>query len=160
VTTFLIDPRGEAVDVDEPYGPLDTLWLFDAELIKRKMYPAINPVLSTSTVLEDTLLESQHMAVQQQIRKVLRKYRSIRSLGEAYGYEKLPTADMRDLEMGKRLEAYLTQPFFVAEPFTKKKGESLVLEEMLNDLEFILNGGTDKKKVEDLYFIGKLKRGK
>jgi F-type H+-transporting ATPase subunit beta len=52
VTRFLVDLKGEVVDEDLPYGPLETLWYFDADLAARHKFPAINPLISASSVLE------------------------------------------------------------------------------------------------------------
>ncbi|HYK71805.1 MAG TPA: hypothetical protein VEV44_01570, partial [Pseudoneobacillus sp.] len=115
ITTLLVDLRGDVVDEVEPYGPLETLWQFDAELISRKIYPAINPIYSTSVLLEGAHVEKEHMQTQQQARKLLRRYRELRFLGSSYGFDKMPASDMDIYNRGLRLEAYLTQPFLTTE---------------------------------------------
>lgn len=156
VTTFLVDLKGEAVDVDLPYGPLETLWQFDADLAARNKYPAINPLYSTSTVLEGGYIDQLHLIVQQRAKKLLRRYRDLRSLVIVYGINKLPNSEVQTYKRGERLEAYLTQPFYVAEEFSGKKGENVNLQETIADVRKILDGSTDKREVEDLDFIGKL----
>lgn len=156
VTTFLVDLKGEAVDVDLPYGPLETLWQFDADLAARNKYPAINPLYSTSTVLEGGYIDQLHLIVQQRAKKLLRRYRDLRSLVIVYGINKLPNSEVQTYNRGERLEAYLTQPFYVAEEFSGKKGENVNLQETIADVRKILGGYTDKREVEDLDFIGKL----
>lgn len=156
VTTFLVDLKGEAVDVDLPYGPLETLWQFDADLAARNKYPAINPLYSTSTVLEGGYIDQLHLIVQQRAKKLLRRYRDLRSLVIVYGINKLPNSEVQTYKRGERLEAYLTQPFYVAEEFSGKKGENVNLQETIADVRKILDGSADKREVEDLDFIGKL----
>jgi F-type H+-transporting ATPase subunit beta len=141
VTIALIDTRWEAVDEDSPYGPLDTLWQFDVELASRQLYPAISPILSTSTILEGAQLEATHLAVQQRARKLLRRYRELRSLVQAWGIEKLPESDIVIYRQGEQLEAYFAQPLYVAEPFIEKLGEWTPLQETLKGVLHILNGG-------------------
>ncbi|GAA0346783.1 F0F1 ATP synthase subunit beta [Bacillus carboniphilus] len=156
VTTLLVDPRGEVVDEDEPYGPLDTLWQFDAELTARKMFPAIQPVISTSVVLEGSHLEQTHMVIQQRARKLLRRYRELRFLVQENGLERLPANDVEIYKRGLRLEAYFTQPFFVAEEYTKKKGETVSLEQTLKDVAKLLDGGADGWETDQLLYIGSI----
>ncbi|MBU9711859.1 hypothetical protein [Evansella tamaricis] len=156
LTTFLVDLKGEAVDEDLPYGPLETLWQFDADLAARQKYPAVNPIYSTSSILEGAHLEQNHIVVQQRAQKLLRRYRELRSLVTISGMEKLPAAEVDTYRRGERLEAYLTQPFYVAEAFTGTKGEAVHLRETLEDIRKILDGETDSTQVEELNFIGKI----
>lgn len=156
LTTFLVDLKGEAVDEDLPYGPLETLWQFDADLAARQKYPAVNPIYSTSSILEGGHLEGNHLTIQQRAQKLLRRYRELRSLVAVSGMEKLPTAEVDTYHRGERLEAYLTQPFFVAEAFTGKKGEDVSLRETLEDIRKILDGDADSIEVEKLLFVGRI----
>ncbi|PLT28762.1 ATP synthase beta subunit C-terminal domain-containing protein [Peribacillus deserti] len=156
ITTFLVDLKGEAVDEDLPFGPLETLWHFDADLSARQKYPAVNPLYSTSSVLEGAHLDQNHLSIQQRAQKLLRRYRELRSLVSARGVEKLPAAEMQTYKRGERLEAYLTQPFYVAEPFTLKKGVTVSVQDSLQDIRKILDGAVDSEEVEKLDYIGTL----
>lgn len=141
ITITLIDTRGEAVDEDSPYGPLDTLWQFDVELASRGLYPAISPLQSTSTILEGAQLEAAHLAIQQRVRKLMRRYRELRSLVNAFGIDKLPEADIVIYRQGEQLETYFAQPFYVAEPFRTELGEWTTLQETLQGVVQIMDGG-------------------
>jgi F-type H+/Na+-transporting ATPase subunit beta len=156
VTTFLLDLKGASVDEDLPYGPLETLWQFDADLAARHKFPAVNPIYSTSSVLEGAHLEQPHLTIQQRAQKLLRRYRELRSLVNVRGIDGIPASEIQVYNRGERLEAYLTQPFFVAEDFTGIKGEDVTLETTLNDIRKIIDGGTDSQTVESLNFIGTL----
>lgn len=156
VTTILLDLRGEAVDEDLPYGPLETLLQFDADLSARFKFPAVNPIYSTSSVLEGAHLDQQHLSIQQRAQKLLRRYRELRSLVNVNGLQSLPPSEIQTFKRGERLEAYLTQPFFVAEPFTGKKGELVELADTLQDVRKILDGVTDSQEVDELNYVGKL----
>ncbi|HWL23801.1 MAG TPA: helix-turn-helix domain-containing protein [Ureibacillus sp.] len=156
VTTFLVDLTGEVVDEELPYGPLETLWQFDADLAARHRYPAVSPLGSTSSVLEGAHIDQEHFTIQQKALKLLRRYRELRSLVNVSGIERIPTSEIQTYQRGERLEAYLTQPFYIAEPFTKKTGESVSLQDTLKDVNEILNGAFDTKDVTELDFIGSL----
>ncbi|MFZ3578367.1 hypothetical protein [Virgibacillus sp. DJP39] len=156
VTTFLVDLKGEVVDEDLPYGPLETLWHFDADLSARYKYPAVNPIYSTSSVLEGAHLDQNHFTTQQRAQKLLRRYHELRALVNVKGLDSIPKSEAVTYKRGERLEAYLTQPFYVAEEFTGQKGEAVNLQDTINDVRKILDGSADSKDVESLNFIGKL----
>ncbi|MEC5425470.1 hypothetical protein QGM71_18475 [Virgibacillus sp. C22-A2] len=156
VTTFLLDLKGEVVDEDLPFGPLETLWHFDADLSARHKYPAVNPLYSTSSVLEGAHADQNHFTIQQRAQKVLRRYYELRSLVNVKGIDKLPASELPTYKRGERLEAYLTQPFYVAENFTGIKGESVDLQETLADVRKILDGATDTREIQELTNIGSL----
>ncbi len=156
VTIALVDIKCEVVDDELAYGPLDTLWKFDADLIGRSIYPAIDPIASTSTALEGSHLEAVHQATQQRARQLLRRYRELRALVNGQGPDKIAESDMQLFKRGERLEAYLAQPFFVSEPYTNKQGEWLTLYETLEDVKRILDGGTDRSDLSELLFRGRL----
>ncbi|WP_195573925.1 hypothetical protein [Paenibacillus sp. 1001270B_150601_E10] len=156
ITIALVDIKCEVVDDQWAYGPLDTLWRFDADMISRNIYPAIDPIGSTSTVLEGAHLEAAHLTLQQRARKLLRRYRELRPLVTAQGLEKMTETDQQLYKRGERLESYLSQPFFVSEPYTKKSGEWVSLYEAMDDVKRILDGETDNIGPAELSFKGRL----
>lgn len=154
-TIVLVDTRGEAPDEELPFGPLDTLVQLDADLAARKLFPAIDPIHSTSTLLEGSQLEAAHLSVQQRARKLLRRYRELRFLAGTRGIDKLPEADLSVFNRGERLEAFLSQPFYVAEPFTKVAGEWVTLQETLDGIRRILDGEADSMEPARLTYTGR-----
>ncbi|WNQ11411.1 hypothetical protein MJA45_28075 [Paenibacillus aurantius] len=156
ITIALVDTKCEAADEEGAYGPLDTLWRFDADLISRSIYPAVDPIASTSTLLEGAFLDAVHLAAQQRAKKLLRRYREMRSLVTAQGVDKITDADLQLYKRGERLESFLAQPFYVAEPYTKKPGEWLTLYETLEDVKRILDGEMDTAEPSELFFRGRL----
>ncbi len=156
LTIFLLDLKGEAMDEDIPYGPLDTLWQFDADLAARHLYPAVNPMYSTSSILEGGHLDQAHLSLQQRAKKLLRRYRELRSIVAIHGLERLPDHETHTYHRGERLEAYFSQPFYVAEPFTGTKGETVSLQKTLEDIRKIMDGAADELEVDKLKFVGSL----
>lgn len=156
VTTFLLDLKGEAVDEEFPYGPLETLWQFDADLAARHLYPAVNPIYSASSVLEGAYLDQAHLTIQQKAQKLLRRYKELKALVQAGGIKRLPSSETLGYQRGALLEAYLTQPFYTAEAFTGQKGQSVSLQENLSNVRKILDGGADAYSADELAYIGSL----
>lgn len=156
VTIVLADSRGEGAEEELPYGPLETMLRFDMDLAARRLFPAVDPVVSTSTVLEGAYLEAVHQAIQQNARRLLRRYRELRSVVNVWGFDKLPEPDAVTYRRGERLEAFLTQPFYVAEPYTNKPGETVPLQDALDGVRRIMEGAADDVDVNDLTYIGTL----
>ncbi|CAM3295445.1 helix-turn-helix domain-containing protein [Paenibacillus lupini] len=158
ITVALVDMAYEAADgsATDAYGPLDTLLRFDTDLISRGIYPAIDPIVSTSTILEGSYLDAVHLTIQQRARKLLRRYRELRSLVSVHGIEKIADSDVQLYNRGERLESYLAQPFFVSEPYTQKPGEWLPLYDTLEDVKRILDGELDDTEASELFFKGRL----
>ncbi|WP_150273468.1 hypothetical protein [Paenibacillus tepidiphilus] len=154
VTILLVDARGNAADEDIPYGPLDTYLKFDTELSSRDMYPAIDPVSSTSVLLEGAQLEPLHIQLQQAAKRLLRRYRELRPIAAAQGAERLPESELLLYRRGERLEAYLTQPFFVAASYTGRPGLIVPLESLLADVRSILAGDLDHTEPGKLLYTG------
>jgi len=150
VTFVLVDARGEAPDQEAPYGPLETLIKFDTELIARGIYPAIDPLASTSVLLEGLQLESNHQLLQQRARKLLRRYRELRPLAAAgSGWERLSEEDRMLYRQGEQLESLLTQPFYIAEPYTKTAGTWVTLHDTLARVRGIVDAGAYKEGINN-----------
>jgi F-type H+-transporting ATPase subunit beta len=154
ITTILVDVSGEVVDEEMPYGPLETLWQLDADLAARQLFPAVHPLHSTSSIVESVDLEQKHFSLRQRAQQLLRRYRELRSFVNVHGKERLQENNLTVFNRGELLEAYFTQPFFVAEAFTKQKGLEVSLNDTLRDVELILDGKTDSLKPEQVRYIG------
>ena len=154
VTFALVDARGESPDEDVPYGPLETLWRFDTDLFARQVYPAVDPVASASTFLEGGHAEATHLTVQQRARKLLRRYRDLHALVRVSGMERLPAGELQTFRRGERLEAFLTQPLYVAEPFTQLPGQWVAPRETIESVRRILDGAADDLDPGALRFRG------
>jgi F-type H+-transporting ATPase subunit beta len=95
------------------------------------------------------------LSIQQRARKLLRRYRELRPIVVTGREDILPESELKDYNRGERLEAYLSQPFYIAELYTKKPGEWVSLQDTLEDVRRILDGGTDHLKIEELKFTGR-----
>ncbi|EJL46166.1 F0F1-type ATP synthase, beta subunit [Brevibacillus sp. CF112] len=156
LTVFLIDVSGVATEEIVPYGPLDTLWQFDFVLSSKRFYPAIDPVASTATLLEDAHFENRHFTVQQKAKKLLRRYRELAQWLEASEQAAVPPEETETFVRGRRLELYLTQPFYIAEPVTKLAGVWVNAADSLEHVSRIVEGKTDGLDPQLLFYIGGL----
>ncbi|ALC87466.1 ATP synthase subunit B [Bacillus sp. FJAT-22090] len=156
ITTILLDLSGEVVDEEMPYGPLETVWQLDVDLATRHLYPAVHPLYSTSSIIEGVDLDQRHFNLRQRAQKLLRRYRELRSIVTVHGKDKIRDTDLETYERGTRLEAYFTQPFFVAEEVTGQEGKEVTMEQTLKDVEYILEGKADDLSIKELMFKGSL----
>lgn len=156
VTTILLDLSGEVVDEDIPFGPLETVWQLDADLAARHLYPAVQPIFSTSSLVEGIDVDQRHFNLRQRAQKLLRRYKELRSLVVVHGLDKIRSNELETYKRGERLEAYFTQPFYVAESFTGQAGQEVSLPQTLKDVEYILDGKADEQSVDSLKYIGSL----
>ncbi|WP_075618639.1 hypothetical protein [Paenisporosarcina indica] len=156
ITTILVDLSGEVVDEEMPYGPLETLWQLDADLAARHQYPAVHPIYSTSSIIEGGDLDQRHFNLRQRAQKLLRRYRELRSVVSVHGLDKIPITELETYERGERLEAYFTQPLFVAESVTGQQGKTVSMSQTLQDVDSIMEGKADRFSVDELRYIGSL----
>lgn len=156
VTFALVDALGQTPDEQAPYGPLESLWRFDIDLAARGMHPATDPVASASTLLEGEHLDSAHLAVQRRAAKLMRRYRELCALARVRGEGAIPEAEAITYRRGERLEAFLTQPFYVAEAFTGTPGEWVSLPDTVEGVRRILDGAVDALAPQDLAYKGGL----
>jgi RNA polymerase sigma factor (sigma-70 family) len=145
----------------EPLTDLDTVITFDAALSRQRLYPAIDPLWSSATLLGTDQVEPQHRQVAQQVRRLLRRYADLHDEYEksgvnAFWYIKDDPSLSHDLTRARRVQRFLTQPFSVAEPWTGTMGQYVPLTETMRGCQAILAGQYDHLPEEAFYFVGTL----
>ena len=138
------------------FGHLSATVVLSRDRASQGLYPAIDPLRSTSAMLTPTGVGERHDRVARAVRETLAVYDDLKDIIAMLGLEELSEADQRTVRRARRLERYLTQPFFVTEPFTGRPGRAVPLEAALADCERIL--GDDLGEVDEgrLYLIGTL----
>jgi len=118
------------------------------------LYPAIDPLRSGSKMASPTVVGERHYRIAQEIRKTLAGYEELKDIIAMLGLEELSHEDRRTVHRARRLERFLTQPFFVTEQFTGLTGKLVRLEESLDGCERILNDEFANVPEQALYMIG------
>jgi F-type H+-transporting ATPase subunit beta len=147
----LTDPAVVAI-----FSFLDNTLVLSRERIQLGLYPAIDPLLSSSSTLDPDLVGQRHFDVAQEVLHIFQKYEELRRIVLVVGIDELSVADRAIFERARKLQNFLTQPFFVAEVYTGKKGEFVTREETLEGCERIISGRVDYKPEGELYMIGAL----
>jgi F-type H+-transporting ATPase subunit beta len=126
------------------------------ERVQAGLYPAIDPLTSSSVHLDPDVVGQRHFAIAGEVMKVLHKYEELKRIVTVIGVEELSKADRLTFERARKLQNFLTQPFFTAEAYTGKKGEYVPIERTLEGCERILAGDLDDRPEDALYLIGAL----
>ncbi|MDP8297101.1 MAG: F0F1 ATP synthase subunit beta [Candidatus Orphnella occulta] len=138
------------------FSYLESILILSREYVQLGFHPAIDPLLSSCSYLDPVIIGKRHFKVSQDVLKILNKYEELRRIVSIIGVEELSKEDRILFERARRLQNFLTQPFFTAELYTGKSGEYVPLEKTLIGCEKIISGELDKKMAEDLYMIGAL----
>jgi F-type H+-transporting ATPase subunit beta len=119
------------------------------------LYPAIDPLQSSSKIATPTLVGKRHYALAQEIRRTLAQYSELKDIIAMLGLEQLSPEDRNVVARARRLERFLTQPFFTTEQFTNLKGKLVSLKDALDGCERILRDEFKDYPESALYMIGK-----
>lgn len=148
----LTDPAVVAI-----FSFLDSVLVLSRERIQLGLYPAIDPLLSSSSNLDIDIVGKRHFNIAQDVIKMFHRYEELRRIVLVVGIDELSSSDRILYERARKMQNFLTQPFFVGEAYTGKKGVYVTIEETLEGCEKIISGGADAKAEEEFYLIGALK---
>jgi len=138
------------------FSYLDSILILSRAYVQLGLYPAIDPLLSSCSFLDPMIVGDKHFKIAQDVLKVLNRHDELRRIVAIVGIEELSQEDRITFERARKLQNFLTQPFFTAEVYTGKKGEYVSLEVTLEGCERIVAGDVDKFASENFYMIGAL----
>jgi len=147
----LTDPAVVAI-----FSFLDSILVLSRERIQLGLYPAVDPLLSSCANLDIDIVGKKHFDIAQEAIRIFQRYEELRRIVLVVGIDELSSVDRIIYERARKLQNFLTQPFFVAEAYTGKKGEYVSLEQTLEGCEMIISGRLDSKPEQDFYLIGAL----
>lgn len=140
--------------ITHTFGHLSTLIVLSRERASQGFYPAVDPLRSESKMLTPPLVGERHYRVARNVRATLATYEELKDVIAMLGLEELSREDQRRVHRARRLERFLTQPFFTTEQFTGLEGKMIDLEETLEGCERILNDEFSDYPEKALYMIG------
>lgn len=156
ITTFVVRLLQANMRPAPLRAPFDGLVAFDPVLAQSGMFPAIDPLGSASRLLEDGGFGARHRRLADDARALLDRYRKFSPDLKANSNPKLDEAARLECRRGRLLQAFLTQPFHVTEPFTGRLGMTVSYEDLLDGVETILSGRADHLRAKDVFFRGSL----
>ncbi len=142
------------------FGHLSSSIVLSRKKASEGLYPAIDPLRSGSNMMVPHIVGKRHYRIAQDIRKTLAIYEELKDIIAMLGIEELSRDDRRIVHRARRLERFLTQPFFVTEQFTGHKGKMVDLDDALDGCERILNDEFSDYPERSLYMIGKIDEAK
>jgi len=148
-----------ADDITDPavaatFAHLDASTVLTRRLASQGFYPAIDPLQSNSTLLMPGSVSDEHYTTATQVRTLLARYEELQDVIAILGMEELSPEDRQVVLRARRIQRFLTQPFFVSEPFTGMEGRHVPLEETLRGVGQILEGQHDDVPEQAFYMVG------
>ncbi|MEK7539368.1 MAG: F0F1 ATP synthase subunit beta [Patescibacteria group bacterium] len=136
------------------FAHLDSTVVLNRSLSEIGIYPAVDPLDSSSTILDSNIVGLEHYNVSREVQRVLQRYKDLQDIIAILGMEELSEADRELVSRARKIQKFLSQPFFVAEQFTGLKGQYVPLAETVRSFKEILEGKHDSKSENDFYMRG------
>jgi F-type H+-transporting ATPase subunit beta len=138
------------------FAHLDSSIVLSRDMASQGLYPAIDPLASTSVMLDPLVVGDEHYALAGEVRRLIEHYRELQEIISLLGMEELSASDRTAVKRARRLIRFLTQPFQVTAQFTGQPGVSVPLADTIAGCQAILDGDTDDWDEQSLYMIGTL----
>jgi F-type H+-transporting ATPase subunit beta len=136
------------------FGHLDALITLERSIFEQGLFPAMDPLLSTSRVLDPLVVGEEHYSIAREVQRVLQRYKDLQDIIAILGVEELSDEDKQAVARARRLQRFLTQPMFVAEVFTGLPGVYVPVRETVRGCKEILEGKHDALPEQAFYLIG------
>ena len=136
------------------FGHLDASTVLSRQIAELGIYPAVDPLASTSAALKASVVGEEHYNVARQVQKTLQRYKELQDIIAILGMDELSEEDKRTVNRARRMQRFLSQPFFVAEIFTGTKGKYVKLEKTVQGFKEILEGKYDHLPEQAFYMVG------
>ena len=140
--------------VAETFTHLDSSIVLSRDMASEGLYPAVDPLASSSTLSDPSVIGQRHYETAEAVRRIIEQYRELQEIIALLGIEELSAADRKSVGRARRLVRFLTQPFAVTAQFTGRAGASVGIEETLKGCEAILGGETDDWEESSFYMVG------
>ncbi|MGI8551178.1 MAG: F0F1 ATP synthase subunit beta [Dehalococcoidia bacterium] len=140
--------------VSTTFGHLDAIVALDRAIVERGIFPAVDPLVSNSTILSPRVVGQEHYDVARGVQQVLQRYRDLQDIIAILGVEELSEEDRRTVGRARRIERFLSQPMFVAEAFTGRPGRYVPTRETVRGFKEILEGKHDNLPEQAFYMVG------
>ncbi len=145
----LTDPAPASV-----FAHLDATTVLNRKIAEKGIYPAVDPLDSTSRLLDPQILGDEHYNVARGVQQVLQKYKDLQDIIAILGMDELSEEDKATVERARKIEKFLSQPFFVAKVFTGADGKYVELDDTIKGFKGILDGEYDDLPESAFYMVG------
>jgi F-type H+-transporting ATPase subunit beta len=136
------------------FGHLDAVVSLERSLTEQGLYPAVDPLASSSRILEPAIVGQEHYDVARGVQRVLQRYRDLQDIIAILGIEELSDEDRLTVTRARKIQRFLSQPMFVAEVFTGQEGRYVPIKETVQGFRQILDGQHDDLPEQAFYMVG------
>ena len=136
------------------FSHLDATTVLERSIAELGIYPAVDPLASTSRILDPAIVGEEHYAVARAVQRILQRYKDLQDIIAILGMEELSDDDKVTVARARRIQRFLSQPFFVAEAFTGTPGKYVKLEETVKSFRRIVSGEFDELPEQAFYMRG------
>ncbi len=138
------------------FAHLDATTVLSRNLAAKGIYPAVDPLDSTSTMLQPDIVSTEHYALAESVKETLQRYKELQDIIAILGIDELSEEDRMVVSRARKVERFLSQPFFVAEIFTGSPGKYVSLEDTIKGFDMLLNGELDDLPEQSFYLVGNI----
>jgi len=138
------------------FAHLDATTVLSRNLAAKGIYPAVDPLDSTSTMLQPGIVTEEHYGIAETVKETLQRYKELQDIIAILGIDELSEEDRLTVARARKVERFLSQPFFVAEIFTGSPGKYVSLEETIKGFSMVLNGELDDLPEQAFYLVGNI----
>jgi F-type H+-transporting ATPase subunit beta len=138
------------------FAHLDATTVLSRNLAAKGIYPAVDPLDSTSTMLQPGIISDEHYEIAETVKETLQRYKELQDIIAILGIDELSEDDRLTVARARKVERFLSQPFFVAEIFTGSPGEYVSLEDTIKGFSMTLNGELDDLPEQAFYLVGNI----
>nr|ASN77459.1 ATP synthase CF1 subunit beta [Pedinophyceae sp. YPF-701] len=136
------------------FAHLDATTVLSRGLASKGIYPAVDPLDSTSTMLQPWIVGEEHYSCAQNVKETLQRYKELQDIIAILGLDELSEEDRLTVARARKIERFLSQPFFVAEVFTGSPGKYVSLQQTIQGFNMILSGELDQLPEQSFYLVG------
>jgi F-type H+-transporting ATPase subunit beta len=136
------------------FAHLDAATALSRQIAELGIYPAVDPLMSTSRILDPRIVGEEHYRIATEVKRILQRYKDLRDIIMILGIEELSEEDQAIVARARKIQKFLSQPFFVAEAFTNRAGKYVTLEDTIKGFKMIINGEVDHLPEQAFYMTG------
>ena len=128
--------------------------MLSRQIVEKGIYPAVDPLASTSRILDPRIVGEEHYSVARAVKAILQRYKDLQDIIAILGVDELSDEDKLTVARARRVEKFLSQPFFVAQQFTGLEGKYVKLEDTIRSFKEIVEGKHDDVPEQAFYMVG------
>jgi len=136
------------------FNHLDASTVLSRQIAELGIYPAVDPLASSSRILDPKIIGEEHYKIAREVQKVLQRYKDLQDIIAILGMDELSEHDRLIVNRARKIQKFLSQPFFVAETFTGKPGRFVTLQDTIKGFKMIIEGEMDNIHEQNFYMVG------